>query len=207
VWKLYGERLDGFSNDDHPSEKEPGSGKLFHKGGEVDLAKNKSKADIDYNGKVMPPPFNPAGAAPLTDEEKRTVARWIDLGCPIDLDYDPKNPEKPGYGWMLDDQRPTLALTLPAPGKNAELSRVLIGMQDHGTGLNPDSFRVTADFEIDGVAAGENLAPRFTSTSRGVWELKLSKPLTELPAGTLTVSVADRQGNVTRIERKFKAGK
>ena len=55
VWKIYGERLDGFSNDDHPSEDKPGSGKLFHKGEEVDLQKNQARFDLDYTGKVMPP--------------------------------------------------------------------------------------------------------------------------------------------------------
>ena len=32
-------------------------------------------------------------------------------------------------------------------------------MHDYGSGLNADSFRVTADFALDGVAAGENFAP------------------------------------------------
>ena len=48
----------------------------------------------------MPPPEAVAGTyvgpdgkkikvAPLTDEDRRTLVRWIDLGCPIDLDFDP----------------------------------------------------------------------------------------------------------------------
>jgi hypothetical protein len=198
VWKIYGERLDGFTNDDHPSEKEPGSGKLFHKGEEVDLQKNKSRTDLDHLGKPMP-----LKGAPLSDEEKRTIARWIDLGCPIDLDYDPKNPQAIGFGWMLDDQRPTLTLTTPTPGKQESVSRIVVGMHDYGTGLNPDSFKVTANFAIDGTKPGENLAPKFKSISQGVWELKLTQPVTELPVGVLTVSVADKQGNVTRIERRI----
>jgi hypothetical protein len=205
VWTIYGERLDGFTNDDHPSEDKPGSGKLFHKGQEVDLQKNKSRADVDYGGKKMPMPT--WGAKPLSDDEKRTIARWIDLGCPIDLDYDPKNPERTGRGWMLDEQRPTLTLTYPLPGKNAELSRVVVGMHDYGTSLNAESFRVTADCALDGVPAGENLAAKFKPTSQGVWEWKLGTPLAELKTGTLTVSVADKQGNVTKIERTFSVGK
>ncbi len=203
VWKIYGERLDGFSNDDHPSEKEPGSGKLFHKGEEIDLQKNKSRADLDYLGAAMPA----SGGKPISDEDRRTIVRWIDLGCPIDLDFDPKNPDKPGRGWMLDDQRPTLTMPLPAPGANAEFSRVLIGMHDYGSGLNAESFRVTADFEIDGVAAGENLASKFKPTTQGVWEWKLSKPLTELKSGKLLVSVRDKQGNESKIERALRLGK
>jgi hypothetical protein len=203
VWKIYGERLDGFTNDDHPSEDKPGSGKLFHKGVEVDVQKNKARADIDFTGLRMPT----ESVAPLSDEEKRTISRWIDLGCPIDLDYDPKNPAKPGFGWTLDDQRPTLTVTLPQPGRNDALSRVVIGMHDYGSGLNAESFRVTADFALDGVPAGDNLAAKFKPGSQGVWEWTLAKPVTDLKAGTLTVGVADKQGNVTRIERKISVGK
>jgi len=199
VWKLHGARLDGFSNDDHPSEDKPGSGKLFHNGQELDLNKNRAKFDVDYTGQQMPA----YGGKPITDEDRRTVARWIDLGCPIDLDYDPKNPEKRGYGWMLDDQRPTLTLNSPQPGINKEVSRIVIGMHDYGTGLNPASFRVVADFELEGVKPGENLATKFQTTTQGVWELKLSAPIEELKAGKLIVSVEDKQGNVTRIERSF----
>jgi hypothetical protein len=57
------------------------------------------------------------------------------------------------------------------------------------------------------VKAGENLAPRFKAKTPGVWELLLSRPLTELPKGKLIVSVQDRQGNITRIERTFSVGK
>jgi hypothetical protein len=202
VWKIYGKRLDGFSNDDHPSETEPGSGKLAFHGQEIDVQKNKARADLDYSGKPMPPPLA-SDAKPLSDEDRRTIVRWIDLGCPIDLDYDPAQPETAGYGWMLDDQRPTLTVTLPAPGKNADLSRILIGMHDYGSGLDPNSLRVEADFAVDGSPAGENLAKRFRPVSPGVWELSLAKPITMLKAGRLVVSVADKQGNVTKVERRF----
>ena len=95
---------------------------------------------------------------------------------------------------MLDDQRPTLTLTYPVPGMNAELSRLVIGMHDYGTGLNDASFRVTADFAIDGVAAGMDLGSKFKPLAQGVREFKLEKPLTELTRGTITVRVADKQG-------------
>ena len=107
---------------------------------------------------------------------------------------------------MLDENRPTLTLTFPAPGANAELSRLLVGMQDYDTGLNLQSFRVVADFAIDRVAAGENPASRFQLKSPGVWELRLSQPIGRLPRGRIEVSVEDNQGNVTRIERMFWVG-
>ena len=204
VWKLHGERLDGFSNDDHPSEHRPGSGKLVHKGEQLDLAKHRAKFDVDFAGSRMPPE---GGAAhPVSDEDRRTIARWIDLCCPIDLDYDPTQPDRPGRGWMLDDQRPTLTVHTPSPGRNANLSRIVIGTHDYGSGLNPESFRAVADFELDGVSPGENLASRLKPASPGVWVWDLAKPVTELKAAKLIVSVADRQGNVTRVERSFAVG-
>jgi hypothetical protein len=42
-------------------------------------------------------------------------------------------------------------------------------MHDYYSGLEMDSFQVTADFAIDGVAAGENLAKKFRPLSPGVW--------------------------------------
>ena len=80
-------------------------------------------------------------------------------------------------------------------------------MHDYGSGLDMESFRVTADFAIDGVAAGENLAAKFKPLSQGVWEMKLEKPFTELKLGTITASVADKQGNVTKVSRTFSVGK
>src|SRR5262249_8842656 len=139
----------------------------------------------------------------LSDEDRRTIVRWIDLGCPIDFDYDAKEPQRRGYGWMCDDNRPTLTLTYPRAGANAELSRILVGMHDYGSGLDRESCRVVADFAVDGVAAGENLAPRFREKSQGVWEMRLARPVDRLARGKVEVSVRDRQGNVTRIERTF----
>ena len=75
------------------------------------------------------------------------------------------------------------------------------------TGLDPESFSVTADFEIEGVAAGANLAARFQQVSQGVWELKLAQSIGSLEQGKLTVSVKDRQGNTSRIERTFSVAK
>jgi hypothetical protein len=142
----------------------------------------------------------------LSAEDKLTLVRWIDLGCPIDLDYDAAHPQERGYGWMLDDTRPTLTLTYPRAGANPPLTRLLVGMHDYNTGLDMDSFQVVADFTLAGRAAGENLASKFAAKSPGVWEWTLARPLTELPRGKLTVSVRDRQGNVTRIERTFGVG-
>jgi hypothetical protein len=69
------------------------------------------------------------------------------------------------------------------------------------------SFQVVADFPVNGAAAGDNLAAKFKPASTGVWELTLDKPLAALQSGKLTVSIKDRQGNTTRLERTFSVGK
>ena len=213
TWKIFGRRLDGFSNDDHPSESEPGKRDLVLAGKPLELERHRHRYDVDYVGSQMPPPEAVAGSyktpdgktikvEPLTDEDRRTIARWIDLGCPIDLDFDPSNPSASGYGWMCDDQRPTLTLPWPQPGANRELTKIVVGMYDYG-GLDEKSLRVTADFELVGKPVGENLAPLFQPAGDGIWEWKLPQPLLLLGTGTLTVSVRDRQGNETKIARTF----
>jgi len=220
AWKIYGRRLDGWTNDDRPSLLKVGDlQSLCGPGGRpidkvdyndekalLEFAK-KQNLDRDYLGSAMPPPeaVKAGKVQPLSDEDRRTIVRWIDLGCPIDIDpqYDPERLDGRSYGWMGDDQRPTLTLAWPQPGKNDSLDRILVGMADAYTGLDPTSFSVVADFAINGIAAGENLAPQFTTLTDGRRELKLTQPPTELAHGTLTVSIQDRQGNLRRIERKF----
>jgi hypothetical protein len=217
VWKVYGRRLDGFRNDDHPSEPTPGAGTLTWKGKPVEVRKFAHRADIDFVGLEMPPAkavrgeyAGPDGrkikAAPLSDQDRRTLTRWIDLGCPIDLDFDPEHPERRGYGFACDDTRPTLTLTHPTAGRNAGLTRLLVGMDDYYSGLDLKSFRVVADFALDGAPAGTDLGDRFGRRATGVWELRLKKPVRRLAKGTITVSVKDRQGNLSRIVRTFSVG-
>jgi hypothetical protein len=216
VWKIYGRRTDGWTNDDFPSETIPGDpASMKWRGGAVaDTPQNRNRADLDYNGRPCPPPQAPDGTClapdgsaihvePLTDEDCRTIVRWIDLGCPIDLDYDAAEPDRAGHGWACDDQRPTLAVTYPRPGSNDPISRLLVGAWDAYSGVDGKTLSVTADFPVDGAAPGAELAARFKPVSPGVWELRLSKPLDELAAGTVVVSVKDRQGNTARVERTF----
>ena len=134
--------------------------------------------------------------------------RWIDLGCPIDLDYDPKKPAKTGL--RLDARRPAADADAHArrrPARTRRSTRILVGMHDYGTGLDAASFAVIADFAVDGVARGSEPGGEVQGARRrACGELKLTAPLA-VKRGKLTVSVKDRQGNVTRIERTFSAGK
>jgi hypothetical protein len=239
VWKLFGERLDGFSNDDHPSPTQSGAEIVLTKAGKpVDSERYRAAWDLDFTGERMPPPqaVKEGKAAALTDDDRRTILRWIDLGCPIDLspqiqaekasaqsngkqvatlhvDRDQEGDalvaagKSPSYGYLLDDQRPVLAVTEPRAGENEMLERLLIGLHDYDTGIVMSSFAVTANFAIDDLPAGENLAKRFKEVNRGVHEYRLKQPIRSLPEGKLTVVIQDRQGNQTRIERTLWIGK
>ena len=206
TWKIYGERLDGFSNDDHPSEPKPGIGHFEHHGKRVETKWARHRYDVDLLGAQMPPPTAIKGTfkgpdgelikvPALTDETRRTLTRWIDLGCPIDLN--------PKHGWHLDDNRPVLTLAEPAPSHKGPLRRLRIGMNDYGSGLDHSTFIVTSSTEINGHKPDENLAPHFKQTVKGVWELPFKKSLSYLSikAARWTVSIKDKQGNETRLVR------
>jgi hypothetical protein len=141
---------------------------------------------------------------PLSDEEQRTIARWIDLGCPIDLHYIAEQPDDVGTGWRADENRPTLTLTFPAAGVNERIDRIVIGMHDAYSGLAPETLTVTADFEIDGMKPGEDLGAKFKATSPGVWEMKLLAAIDKLPRGVLKAAVEDEAGNVSTVERTIR---
>jgi hypothetical protein len=61
------------------------------------------------------------------------------------------------------------------------------------------TLRITAE----GIAGGQNIADKFTETSAGVWEM----PAKEFKSGTITVQVADKQGNVTTLRRAIQPQK
>ena len=107
---------------------------------------------------------------------------------------------------MLDDNRPVLTVTHPRRGTIPVLDRILIGMYDYDSGLAMDSLSVTADFPIDDVPAGDDLADRLNEVSPGVYEYRLGDAVRRLGAGVLSVSVRDRQGHTARIDRRFRVG-
>ena len=140
VWKIFGRRLDGWSNADHPTEAVPGDASTLPKGA------SPRDADLDYTGTIMPPPDS--SVPPLTPEERLTIARWIDLGSPIDLGRDNR---RPGLGWFLDETRPTLTVSSPRPShNNGPLTEIRIGLADAYTGVDLRSLSVTADVFLAG---------------------------------------------------------
>lgn len=187
IWKLFGERLDGWSNADHPTESVPGDASTLPPG------TDRNDADLDFSGSIMPPP----PATPLSEDEKRLFVRWIDLGAPIDTG-------NPDYGWHLDDLRPTLTVSRPRPGLNRDQVReIRLGAADANSGIDVASLSLRADFALAGRAPGSELADLLVEVEQGVWTLALDAPLPRLDAATLDASVRDQQGHITRVGVRF----
>ena len=206
TWKIFGERLDGFSNDDHPSEPVSGAGHFEYQGKRVETDWAKSRYDIDYIGKQMPPLAAIEGTfkgpdgkvikvAPLSDEARRTIVRWIDLGCPINLDSQ--------YGWFLDDDRPVITLAEPAPDHTGQLKLLRIGVDDYGSGLDVKSLEVTSSVAINGIEPGKNIASLFKQDGSGVWQLFLQNPISQATGIRIEAAISDLQGNAHRVIRVF----
>ena len=121
IWKVFGKRLDGWSNEDFATRQSraiPASLQLQRAAAAEHAAKSRALIKLAYTGSVMPPPEAVAGTyvgpdgkkikvAPLSDEDRLTLVRWIDLGCPIDLDYDPAKPQRRGSAgcWTTTGRR------------------------------------------------------------------------------------------------------
>jgi hypothetical protein len=187
VWKIFGQRLDGWSNADHPTESVPGETATLPPGA------NANEADLDYSGSLMPPP----PALPLSADERLAFVRWIDLGAPIDRG-------NAAFGWLLDDLRPTLELSVPRAGVLRQVVRsIRVGVADANSGIAPDSLSIRADVVVNGRAPGSELADLALPVDDGVREIALDPPLHDLPDRHVYAEVRDAQGNVTRVARRF----
>lgn len=195
IWKLFGRRLDGWTNETFPTESVAGDATTLPRGA------NPNEADLDFTGTACPPPGS--GVPPLSATERMAFARWVDLGAPISS----PSPAFKGRGWFQDDLRPTLTVSQPRAGRTTEaLSLIRIGAFDYYSDLDPKSFSVKATFSVNGKAPQTELAPLFSESADHVWTLPVTPPLGTLSNASLVVSVKDRQGNVTRIERSFSIG-
>lgn len=190
IWKIFGRRLDGWKNSDHPTASIPGDPKSLPPGAQP------NDADIDYTGTIMPPPD--ALVVKLSPDEKMMMARWVDLGCPSDR----VEPARKAVGWFLDALRPTLTVQSPAPGKlPGPLTEIRIGAFDYYSDVAPGSLSVKASFDVNGHKANTELGGFFTLKDH-VYTLVLSKKISGIK-GTIRVSVRDKAGNVTELVRTF----
>jgi hypothetical protein len=187
IWKLFGQRLDGWSNADHPTESVPGNAATLPAGAD------RNEADLDFSGSIMPPP----PAMPLSEEEKLTFVRWIDLGAPIDTG-------NAAYGYLLDDLKPTLTVSMPRPGINMQaISELRFAFADGHSGIDAASLSVRADVTINGRAAGSELADLAQSLADGRFRIALSTPIALVSNRHIQVSIRDLQGNITRVNQAF----
>lgn len=132
------------------------------------------------------------------------LARWVDLGCPINTGEGTSNA---AFGWFLDDVRPALAVSLPRPGANSSpLTAIRVGVADAYTGIAPGTLSITASVPINGRPAGAQLADLAQPAGAGIYVIALDPPLAAATDAHLYVQVADRQGNLTRVDRKFSVG-
>jgi len=202
IWKIFGERLDGWTNADHPTESIPGDA------GSLPAGSQPNQADLDYSGDPMPPPgaVHPVSGdpiVPLTQDERMLIATWIDLGCPVNV-TEAAGQQRSEFGWFLDDLRPTLTVSSPRAGTRFQpLTTLNLGAFDYYSGLDTGSMSVQADFAVNGRPAGAELFDLFQSTGDHIWSLTLDTPISTLPEGNLTVKAYDAAGNLTRIDRRF----
>jgi hypothetical protein len=195
IWKIFGARLDGWTNADHPTESTLGDASTLPTGSDPNLA------DIDYTGTIMPPPNSTV--PPLSADEKMLFARWIDLGAPVDA----SDPALKKYGWISDEQKPTLNVSMPHGGNHQKIvKQIRFGAFDNTSGLDRTSISVKADFAINGKPAGTELAADFIETADHVWTLKLAKPIAFAGASKIIVTVKDLAGNQTTAGRTFSVG-
>ncbi len=187
IWKLFGQRLDGWSNADHPTESVPGNAATLPVGADA------NEADLDFTGNIMPPP--PAIA--LTEDEKLMFVRWIDLGAPIDTG-------NAAYGYLLDDLKPALTISMPRSGANTQaVGQLRFAFADAHSGIQLASLSVTADFVVNGRAGGAELADLAQNVGDGMYAITLSSPVALVSNKHLRVSIRDVQGNVTRVNQAF----
>ena len=134
----------------------------------------------------------------LTNAERMTLARWVDLGAPIDLDSP--------WGFLEDDLRPTLVLR-PAVDRLApsdSISRLEIAAFDVESGVAPASLSVTCDQAVGPAPPGTNLAAGASlDPEGGRLDLQLPGAVPVAARATFTVTVRDQAGHETRVVRTY----
>jgi hydrazine synthase alpha subunit-like protein len=198
VWKVFGRRLDGRTNADRPTETTAGNPATIPSG------VNYNECDLDYTGQAMPPA---ASGLALTWEERMKIARWVDLGAPIDLS---QYFGSSGFAAFLeDDLRPTLALvpTAAQAARAGLLTRLVIGAYDLESGLNSATLSLTFDRAVGAVPAGTNLAAGLGVANGGTVAINLPATV-DLAAGaiTATLRIRDLAGHTAQIVRTYRNG-
>lgn len=192
IWKIFGERLDGWNNADHPTETTPGDANTLPSGASA------NEADLDY----VPSEEHPAGGmTTLTMEQKMLFARWIDLGAPLDVSVD----NGTNLGWFVDDNKPTLTISQPRQNiNNFPVTKIVLAVADAYTGVDGSSLSVKADFMVNGHSANTELSAFFSALGDGVYQLNLTQALpVDSIERHIIAEVKDQQGNIKRVDLRF----
>jgi hypothetical protein len=142
--------------------------------------------DIDFNGHPLIPN--------ITDLDKRTIARWVDLGCPIDF------PNTDGMGYTDDYQLPVVNINSPQRGDNA-LTELKVGFADAKSGLDWDTLSVSYRSLADNI--DHPVSVNIISDINAKNILSINLPITTGDY-IVTVSVNDITGNTGIGYRRFR---
>ncbi|HHL31674.1 MAG TPA: hypothetical protein ENJ41_03750 [Oceanospirillales bacterium] len=192
TWKVFGQRLDGWTNADHPTETIPGDASTLPPGS------NTNAADLDFVASTA----HPQGGMPaLSMKEKMTIARWIDLGAPLDISVTTGT----GLGWFVDDIKPTLNISQPhANINNQAINNFVFSITDANTGINFSSLSIKADFTVNGQVANTELSSLVTNIGDGIYQIPLQQTLlADNQERHLKINISDNQGNIIRKDVRF----
>lgn len=151
--------------------------------------------DIDY------PNAHPS--VTLSDAEKRTIARWVDMGSPVDMDF------ADDFAYTDDNGLPLIDVHRPFRGGGNQSGDIIVGFLDakSGVDLATAQFRIyeasLSESEIDAVRF-QPLTNLGDVNSDGVLTASLSSvSIQEKVAYVLEVSVEDNVGNRNIDKRNF----
>lgn len=192
VWKIFGERLDGWDNNDHPTETVPGDASTLPVGASANAA------DLDFIASSAHPA---GGMTTLTMKEKMTIARWIDLGAPLDISVTTGT----GLGWFVDDTKPTLSISQPRQNVNNQIiDRIVFALADANSGINFATLSIKADFIVNSNPINTELSSLVTQIDDGIYQIELDQPLTPNTSERhILMEITDNRGNIKRADLRF----
>ena len=148
-----------------------------------------SKKDVDM-------PHHPA--IDMSDKDKRTIARWVDLGSPIDLEH------AEGFAYTDDNQLPVIALTMPT------VNEIQVSANDLHSGVDWDS--VTFQYKVLNNAKSKKADFKTLKVSQGyktsnpnIFRFNIiEKQINKLSDAIIVVSIKDKTGNVETSTYRYK---
>lgn len=144
----------------------------------------------------------------LSDKEKRTIARWVDMGGPIDF------PQTDGFGYTDDSQLPIIHLSSPTLGTNERDIDVIFGLHDAKSGIDEASINISFEYvnikHQTKLVIEKIMVPAFqlklnkSPLQQGVYSLKLPQHYMKKSGDyIITIQVKDLTGNKNILTRRF----